>query len=392
MLDFPESAPVDVFAGGRSLVKSENSKASLVFRNSKEAIRILKARDPFVLAEAFVQGQMDIDGDIYEAIGIKEYFYPDHITFADKSKIVFNVLKSYRTHNRNDDRSFISHHYDHSDRFFRLFLGPSMVYSCAYFANDTDTLDEAQDRKMDHLLGKLRLQSGERLLDVGCGWGSLVIKAARDYDAQALGITLSQSQHAFAQARIKELGIGDKCRVELIDYRDVSTKEPFDKIVSVGMYEHVGGKNLNSYFKGLHNVLRDEGIFVNHGITRKPYADWRKASEARFIDKYIFPGGELHPGNRVVEGMEVAGFEVTDVESLRKHYAKTLRHWVSNLQNHAAEARRIVPEQVFRAWVLYMAGCALTFEEGYFNVHQMCAFKTSPYGGHDIPMTRAYLY
>lgn len=386
------SVPVDVRVAGKRIIKSENTKAEISFTSNNEARRVLGSRDTYVLALAYVHGAMKVEGDIYSVINIKEQFYPDKLTVFDKARIVTNVLKSYKWHTQDNDADFISHHYDVANDFYRLFLGPSMMYSCALFSESSDDLDMAQERKIDYLLTKLCLQKGERLLDIGCGWGSLVIRAAQDFGAESLGVTLSEPQCAYANERIKELGLEDKCRVELMDYRNVDSSEKYDKIVSVGMYEHVGGRNLDAYFKKMHDLLRDDGLFVNHGITRKPKPDWKKASEARFLGQYIFPGGELHASQRVVEGMEAADFEVYDLESLRKHYVKTLRHWVRNLQTQPAEALSIVSEATYRAWLLYMAGCALAFEEGYLNLHQVCGSKTNAYGGREVPLTRAHLF
>lgn len=385
-------APVDIIAGDRKLFQGDNSQAALVFADESVASHVLGKRDALAFAEAYVHGEMDIKGDIYAAVMLKDQFYPERLGLRDKGRIVFNVLRGYNRHTLNNDRKFISHHYEHPDDFYRLFLGKSMTYSCAYFAAENDSLDAAQENKIDHLLAKLRIKFGDRLLDIGCGWGSLVVKAAQDYGAKPLGVTLSKSQHAYADQRIRELGLEGNCQVELLDYRQLDPNQEFDKIVSVGMYEHVGGRNLNAYFKKVHELLRPDGLVVNHGITTTATPDWRKSSEARFIDKYIFPGGELYPVNHVIKGMELAGFEVFDVESLRRHYAKTLRHWVDNLRRRAGEASELVPESVYRAWVLYMAGCALTFEEGYLNVHQVCGSKTRRFGGREIPLTRAHLY
>jgi cyclopropane-fatty-acyl-phospholipid synthase len=387
-----DSLPVDIAAAGQTLVKAKNAKAVLAFSDRSQAQRVLAARDPLILAEAYLESSMEIKGDVYAAIELKEHFFPDELGAVDKARIVLNFLRSYRRHSVQADRRYIAHHYEHPDDFYRLFLGRSMAYSCAYFAEEDDSLDTAQERKIAHLLAKLRLKPNERLLDVGCGWGTLAITAARDFGAYAVGVTLSHTQHAHANRLIQRQGLGERCRVELMDYRELDEDRQFDKVASVGMYEHVGRRNLSGYFKKVHSLLRPEGLFVNHGITRKFYPDWRKASEGLFIDKYIFPGGEIHASSQVIQAMEQAGFEIFDVESLRKHYAKTLRHWVDKLQRNADEARRVVPESVFRAWVLYMAGCALGFDEGYLNVHQICGSKTESFGGSEIAMTRHHLY
>lgn len=386
------SAPVNVRSEDRIIITGVEPKATLVFSSDRDAKRILNSADTLILGEAFVHGVMDIEGDICSAVAVKDEFAPDELTVLNKAKIVFNVLRSYRRHSLVNDSHYIQHHYDHPDDFYKLFLGRTMTYSCAYFRDDRDSLEKAQEQKHNHLLDKLMIHKDEKLLDIGCGWGSLVIKAAVEYGANSVGITLSPTQFEYANNEIARLGMGGRCRVELIDYRQLDPGDQYDKIVSVGMYEHVGRKNLDGYFKTVHDLLRPDGLFVNHGITRTHKPDWRKASEARFIDKYIFPGGELHPSGRVVSSMEAAGFEVYDVESLRKHYAKTLREWVARLRENDNEARRIVPEEIYRAWLIYMAGCALAFEEGYLNVHQVCGSKSAKYGGQLISMTRDYLY
>lgn len=386
------NVPVDIKIAGKTVRRGENPSAALAFLDRSAAESVLGANDAFVLAEAYVRGLMDIEGDIFAAVSLKDRLYPEEVGLLEKGRIVFNVLKNYRRHSADKDRLYIAHHYEHPDEFYRLFLDRTMTYSCAYFLADDDDLDAAQEQKIDHLLAKLRLSPEDRLLDIGCGWGSLVIRAAELHGVSALGLTLSKTQHAYANRQIREKGLEGRCRVELRDYRFLDNDQRFDKIVSVGMYEHVGSRNLNAYFKKVFELLRPEGLFVNHGITRRRHPDWRKASEALFVDRYIFPGSEIHPASRVMAGMEGAGFEVFDVESLRRHYARTIRHWVARLEANSDEARRIVPEPVYRAWLIYMAGCALTFEEGYLNVHQAVGAKTMDYGGSAIPMTRHHLY
>jgi cyclopropane-fatty-acyl-phospholipid synthase len=385
-------APVDIVAAGQKLVSGTDSRAALIFKTPEEARKILAARDAMVLAEAFVHGRMDMEGDIYTAISLKDWLHSGQVGIFDKAQIVLRFLREWHTHGEERDGQYIRHHYDHPNQFYRLFLGQNMTYSCAYFNDPEEDLDVAQGRKVDHLLSKLRLKPGEKLLDIGCGWGSLIIKAAADYGAEALGVTLSPSQYEYAKDRIKREGLEKHCRVELCDYRRLPADEKFDKIVSVGMYEHVGGKYLNVYFEKIFSLLRDDGLFVNHGITRVINPDWSKASEALFMNKYIFPGGELHPVSWVARLMEETGFEVFDIESLRRHYALTLRRWVRNLQDKQEEALELVPETVFRAWVIYMAGCALAFEEGYLNVHQVSGSRSRAFGGTEIPLTRDHLY
>ncbi len=386
------TVPVDVHAGGRRVIDGPDARAALVFADHDRAAEVLGSRDLLALAEAYVHGAVEIQGDIFAVVMIRDQFYPDTLSFLDKARIVLTVLKSYRRHRVEDDGEYISHHYDQPDEFYELFLGPTMMYSCAYFADDADRLDDAQEQKLDHLLTKLKLCEGETILDIGCGWGSLVIRAAERYGARAHGITLSKAQHDYANAKIERLGLAGRCSVELRDYREMPPGAQYDKIVSVGMYEHVGHRNLDRYFEKVSDLLKPDGLFVNHGITRKNEADWKRYPEARFMDKYIFPGGELYPSGRVVAGMEKAGFEVYDVESLRKHYVRTLRNWVGRLEMNSERALAIAPPQTYRAWRLYMAGCANAFEEGYLNVHQVCGSKSTRFGGHKISMTRDHIY
>ena len=384
--------PVDVLAGQEKLIEGQNPTASLIFPNVESAKRVLASKDAFVLAEAFINGVFDITGDIHAAVKVKESFYPESLSFLDKGRIVINVLRNYRLHSIKNDAQFISQHYDHPDEFYRLFLGESMTYSCAYFAESDDSIDVAQEQKISHLLTKLQLSHGDRLLDIGCGWGTLAIRAARDHGAQALGITVSKKQQEYAQKMIHDMGLEERCSVKLMDYRQLEEDNQFDRIVSVGMYEHVGSKNLRTYFKKTFDLLRPDGLFVNHGITRKIFPDWRKASEAIFINQHIFPGGELHAPSRILDEMERVGFEVYDVESLRKHYVKTLQLWIVRLEENASRARNIVSEKIFRAWLLYLAGCASAFDESYLSVHQFSGSKTPDFGGLEVPMTRDYLY
>ncbi len=385
------SLPVDVIAGRNRFIEGQNATAYLVFPDVESAKRVLAAKDAFVLAEAFMNGVFDIEGDLHAAVKIKETFYAERLSLFDRGRIVLNVARNYKFHSIGNDAKFISQHYDHPDEFYRLFLGESMTYSCAYFADNNDSLDVAQEQKISHLMAKLQLKPGDRLLDVGCGWGALAVRAARDRGANVLGITLSKKQHKYANNLIHNLGLEKSCQVKLMDYRELKD-EQFDKIVSVGMYEHVGSKNLGIYFKKIHDLLRPDGLFVNHGITRKIFPEWRRVPEAIFINRHIFPGGELHSPSRIMDEMERAGFEVYDVESLRKHYDKTLRCWLDNLQKNSAAARKLISEKIFRAWLIYLASCAMTFAEGYMNVHQFSGSKTPAFGGREIPMTRDYLY
>lgn len=293
-----------------------------------------------------------------------------------------------RSHSQSADQKAISHHYDLSNEFYQLFLDENMVYSCAYFRSGED-LDQAQKDKLDHICRKLRLKPGERLLDIGCGWGGLIAWAARHYGVYAHGVTISENQYEYANSWIRREGFLDQCKVDLMDYRDLEGN--YDKIVSVGMFEHVGLKNLPVYFGTAQRLLKEKGLFLNHGIT---VSKGRKKStpEARFIDQYIFPGGELDNISNILHRMELASFEVLDVESLRPHYAMTLKHWARRLEAQKEEAIRTVGERKYRAWLLYLAGCAFAFQRGDISVYQVLLSRQTQGGFSKTPLTREDIY
>jgi cyclopropane-fatty-acyl-phospholipid synthase len=260
-----------------------------------------------------------------------------------------------------------------------------MVYSCAYFSSERDSLEEAQERKLDLICRKLRLASGERFLDVGCGWGSLVLHAVANYGVSAVGITLSDSQASLARDRVRERGLSDRVEIRVADYRELA-EPPFDKIASVGMYEHVGRAELDRYTATVARLLRPGGLFLNHGIARLAS---EQPDSPTFISRYVFPDGELHPVGDLLTSMQTAGLEIRDVEALREHYPLTLRRWVSNLTSHSADAERIVGSERVRAWHLYMSGSASAFEQGELAVYQVLAARYD--GPHRLPLTRADL-
>jgi cyclopropane-fatty-acyl-phospholipid synthase len=273
--------------------------------------------------------------------------------------------------------------------FYSLWLDRRMVYSCAYFAAGEDDLDEAQARKLEYLCRKLRLVPGERLLDIGCGWGGLLIHAAQRYGVEAVGVTLSAPQAEEARRRIRAAGFEGRCRVEVADYRELPGADRYDKIVSVGMVEHVGLARLPAYFRQAFRLLRPGGAFLNHGITSAAGASRRRRSP--FIQRYVFPDGELVPIAKVLEAAEDSGFETRDVESLREHYVLTLRHWVRRLEARREAARRIVDEATYRVWRLYMAGSAHAFRSGAINVYQSLLVKSAN-GASGMPLTREGWY
>jgi cyclopropane-fatty-acyl-phospholipid synthase len=291
-----------------------------------------------------------------------------------------------------DNRDFISFHYDVGNDFYRLFLDPEMVYSCAYFHDSTMSLEDAQVAKLDLVCRKLRLKPGERFLDIGCGWGALVCHAARHYGVTAHGITLSDAQLAVARDKIDALGLADRVTVEIRDYQDLAGG--YDKIASVGMFEHIGLKNIPVYMKTVRGLLADGGLFLNHAISRRAkrrQSRFAARAEQRALVKYIFPGGELDDVGHTVAAMEQAGFEVHDVEGLRWHYAETTRTWCERLSARRVEAERLVGAPITRIWLAYLAGCSLAFERGSARIYQTLAGKSAR-GRPSVPLTRADIY
>lgn len=290
------------------------------------------------------------------------------------------------------NQEFIRFHYDVGNEFYRLFLDPEMVYSCAYFTDWGNSLDQAQRDKLDMICRKLRLKPGERFLDIGCGWGGLICHAAAAYGVEAHGITLSQEQLAFARTRIAEQGLSAQVSVELADYQDLSGK--WDKIASIGMYEHIGLANIPGYMGKVRGMLTEGGLFLNHAISsRAKRRRWRFTvrPEKKAIQKYIFPGGELDDIGHSVSAMEQAGFEVHDVEAWRWHYAQTTRLWCERLYRNRAKAEAIVGAQTTRIWLAYLAGCSLAFERATIFVFQTLASKRAK-GQPPVPSTRGDLY
>lgn len=294
-----------------------------------------------------------------------------------------------RAHTKQRDTAAIRYHYDVSNDFYSLWLDRNMVYSCAYFENPDEDLDTAQQRKLDYICRKLRLAPGERLLDIGCGWGGLAMHAARAYGADVTGITLSAAQASLAQERIADAGLSGHCRVEVRDYRDVDESQPFDKLVSVGMFEHLGAALLPTYFAKASRLLRPGGVFLNHGISTNIRNGWSRGPS--FLDVYVFPDSELLPISTTLAEAEKAGFEVRDMESLREHYTLTLRHWVRRLEDHAEEARAATDDVTYRIWRLFMSFSAHQFERNRVGVYQTLLAKPEA-GRSGLPLTRRDWY
>ena len=294
-----------------------------------------------------------------------------------------------RMHSKGRDREAVSFHYDLSNEFYSLWLDPTMVYSCAYFKSPNDSVETAQIQKLDYICRKLRLKAGERLLDIGCGWGGLILHAAQNYGVQTVGITLSRQQLDLAQKRIQEAGLSSHCEARLLDYRDARQLGEFDKLVSVGMVEHVGESALADYFRCAFQLLKPGGVFLNHGIGRA--GNRTKPADRTFTDVYVFPDGELIPISTMLTHAEEAGFEVRDVENLREHYFFTLVQWLHRLEANEKQARNLVGELKYRIWRLYLAGSAYYFQTGKLDLYQSLLVKTAD-GSSGMPLTRKDWY
>ncbi len=352
---------------------------------------------------AFVAGELEIEGSLEAAVDVLARAaggidVPAALALAGKVRRLPRPPKpsidgiahlAGARHSRKRDAAAIGFHYDQPLAFYRAFLDPDLIYSCAYFDDGIETLAEAQRAKLDYVLRKIRLQPGEELLDIGCGFGGLVIRAAQ-HGARALGITLSRRQYDEAQRRIAELGLGARARVELRDYRDLEAGT-FDKIVSIGMVEHVGRERLPEYFTAAWRALRPGGFFMNHAIAEQ--SPERRGYRVRgFLGSYIFPDGDLLPVSQMLLAAERAGFEVRDVENLREHYARTLRAWLANLERNAAPAIDASGERTYRIWRLYLAGCAQGFASGRTSIFQALLARPDERGEAGLPATRRWLY
>jgi cyclopropane-fatty-acyl-phospholipid synthase len=406
--------PLRIRAWDGSEAGPPDAPAVLVVRNRKALRRLLWSPGELGLARAWVAGDLDIDGDFYSALDELSSLVwhrgdegrpplrqavgalREALVLAGPGPAPAPPPEEARRgrrfggrHSPRRDRAAISHHYDVGNDFYELVLGPSMVYSCAYWEKGSEgTLEEAQRAKLDLICRKLDLRPGQRLLDVGCGWGSMVLHAAEEYGVHATGITLSTEQAAYARKRIAEAGLTDRIDIRVQDYRAVSDG-PFDAISSIGMAEHVGREQYRAYAAVLYGLLRPGGRLLNHQIARRPQADEGAYQVDKFIDRYVFPDGELAPIGSTVSRLEEAGFEVRDVEALREHYALTLRQWVANIEAHWDEAVRLTTPGRARVWRLYMAASALSFEQNRIGVNQVLATRTPSGGDSGMPPTRA---
>jgi cyclopropane-fatty-acyl-phospholipid synthase len=396
---------------GASDSAAQESPFALVFRNPEVVWSAVLGRDPLRLAEAYFRGDLDIEGDFFAALELKDHLQSLQLSVGEQIGAVATALRlralnadrrhaqiqwtpahgrAVKAHSKAENRDAIHFHYDVSNEFYALWLDRAMVYSCAYFEDPGVSLDAAQVAKLEHICRKLSLRPGESFLDIGCGWGALVIHAAQRYGVRAHGVTLSPQQLKVARERIAQAGLTDRVSVELQDYRDLQGESAYDKVASVGMFEHVGIKNLPVYFSTVQRLLKPHGLFLNHGITHDSEG-WQKSLSTEFINRYVFPDGELDNISNIQHAMERAKFEIADVEALRPHYALTLRHWVARLEANHARALEHVNEATYRVWRLYMAACALEFESGGVGIYQVLAAKRTA-GSLPLPLTRRYMY
>ncbi len=361
---------------------------------SARTLRLFLTGDIDGLGAAYVAGDIVVDGRLQDILHVG-ITIAERVGRARLAQRLGGALARFgrlrRRHSKQADAKAIAYHYDVSNEFYALWLDRRMVYSCAYYRTGREDLDTAQEQKLDHLCRKLRLQPGERLLDIGCGWGGLAIWAAEHYGVSVLGVTLSERQCAYARARVNAAGLGERIDIRLQDYRDIPGEACFDKVVSVGMYEHVGLANLPLYFATIARLLRPGGTALNHGITVADHGGRAGGPPGGgFIDRFVFPGGELPHISRVLHEIARSGLEPLDVEDLRPHYPPTLLHWVRRLEAHRDAAIAAAGEQRYRIWRMYMAGMAYAFDRGMLSVAQVLACKPTLGGPAPRPWTRAY--
>jgi cyclopropane-fatty-acyl-phospholipid synthase len=395
---------------------------SLFFRRRGGLRRMLLPPSELSIVEAFISGDVEIEGNLESAMGLADVIAKNVQSGGGLAKLLPGVLALPKDDEappldenrysrglrlltprvRKSAAPEIRFHYDLGNDFYSMFLDPRMQYSCAYYKKESDSLETAQLNKLDHICRKLRLKPGDRLLDIGCGWGGLVLHAAEKYGAQATGVTLAPKQAAWAQQKIAEKGIGDRCKVEVMDFRDLPANARFDKMASVGVTEHIAEDEQPDHFARAFRMLEPGGLFMNHcevstRTARRTMSVGEKLSRRlwkrdQFIDKYVFPDAKLVPLASVIRSAERVGFETRDVESLREHYAMTLRAWVRGLERRKTEATVLVGERTYRVWRLYMSAAAYGFHTAGLNIVQTLLAKPRPGGNSNMPLTREYMY
>jgi len=344
------------------------------------------------IGSAYVEEKIELEGELHTIIALGNMLASDELKPSTKwvNKWTNKIARAiqHATNNKEKSQAAIQYHYDISNDFYQLWLDKNMVYSCAYFEHGDENLETAQLKKIDHILKKIQLRSTSKLLDIGCGWGALVLRAAQQYGAKCVGITLSKRQEELAKKRVFEAGLNEKIEIRLQDYHDVNGS--FDRITSVGMFEHVGLNNLPSYFSKINSLLTEDGIAMNHGITTTDVNN-RETPYGNFIENYVFPNGQLPHISTVLRAMQKGGLEVLDIENLRRHYAKTCSIWANNFEANTEEIRRIAGERRYRIWRMYLAGCAYAFQEDWISLYQVLCVKSGQDSVH-LPWSRSYMY
>ncbi len=379
------------------------SRYTMVIRHPGALRKMFLPASERAMGEAYVYDDFDIEGNLESALSMAEYLFGLHLKPTDRIRLAARLLRlpthrspragrqsaslSGAVHSLERDRRAVTYHYNTSNDFFALYLDKHMVYSCAYFAAPDQDLDAAQERKLEYVCRKLRLRPGDRLLDIGCGWGGLIIHAAEKFGVTALGITLSEPQATLARERIRRAGLQDRCRGEVWDYRELETPESFDKVASIGMVEHVGERMLPTYFTHCQRLLRPGGVFLNHGIAHQKL----NTLGPSFSDAFVFPDSEPVPIDVSTRAAEQSGFEIRDIESLREHYALTLHQWVNRLERNHEEAVRRTDEATYRTWRLFMSASAYQFKTGRYNIYQTLLVKPDR-GKSGLPLTRQDWY
>ncbi|MFQ5661403.1 MAG: class I SAM-dependent methyltransferase [Gammaproteobacteria bacterium] len=367
-----------------AVIGDDKADCTLVFNKDYPLRELILHRDLGRLTEAYLCGDVEVEGDMEKLFDLVDYLQDGKLSLYQRARIFLlavrlpkrkgrRVNQALNTGTQRDEniKESIAHHYDISNDFYRLWLDPEMNYSCAYFSHPEQTLADAQRDKLDYICRKLRLSPGQKLLDIGCGWGGLALWASRKYGVRVHGITLSKEQYHYDVEKAKALRLDDRVRFELRDYRELPEQEHYDRIVSVGMFEHIGVRNFLTYFSIIKRLLAPGGLFLNHGITND--TGWQPTTITRFINDYIFPDGELARISDVIDMMEKAGLEILDVEALRPHYVMTLRHWIKSLNENRKQVVKASSEYIFKLWRLYMAGSAYYFDQGSTGIYQILA-------------------
>jgi cyclopropane-fatty-acyl-phospholipid synthase len=397
-----DDLPVAIEAFDGTRLGPADPPATIVVRSPDALRRIVRSRGELGFGRAYVAGELDVEGDVFAALELRKRLPHVRLTPRQLAAVARQVGRTGlrrlppppeeaklrgRRHSKARDAAAIAHHYDVSNTFYGLVLGPSMTYSCAVFEQPDRTLEQAQAAKYELICRKLGLQPGMRLLDVGCGWGGMVRHAVHHHGVEAVGVTVSRRQAEWAKQRLTDEGIADRAEVRVQDYREVQDG-PFDAISSIGMFEHVGLDQLHEYFADLGDLLRPGGRLLNHAISRPGHhGQPTRFQKHGFIDRYVFPDGELHEVGAVVSAIQRHQLEVRHVEGLREHYALTLRHWVANLEDRWHDAVAAAGDARARIWRLYMAACAVGFEDDHIQVHQVLAVKTpESTGDADVPL------